>query len=799
MGCPAIECPVEGRHCSAPLRELRRIDRCHAQSLGEIVRIESIVVQADFCFGQQPLVLGDLKKVNFIFAPNGAGKSTISNMLAQQPSDAVERANWTVARAAIPIRVFNEAYRARVLTERVNGIFTMGESSELINKEIESLEKGKGSRSDDRDAWRKSIGPGANENKTDGLIGEIAIARDVARSSVYAAHNAVDRSLVPIVFAGFRGNKAKFFEEARKRFSAMDSVKFNVDWESLKSRAQSLSGDKETRSKLPSITTTSLISAEHIAEVARKSSHGGGGGFTELIKRLKNEDWVSQGRQYIDEAQEKCPFCQNQAPADLEEELAKYFQGGFDSALLSSITIERTANARAETVENEISALEAALSRDPEIDSDDFSSSISNVRTAATLLLAQLHERTAHPTQPVEVSDTVLSVAELVKLIEAENEKVRIHNQLVDNAGDERRKLVAEGWEAFVSGNIVSGEIRKFNGIEKAKETAIANLQAKITESEQEDREANQELTRLRNSISNTIEVAERINLLLKAMGFHRFSLSTAGEASGGYRIVREDGSKAFDSLSEGEKSFICFAYFWESLFGSAVASGAPEDVVAVIDDPISSLDSDALFMIAAFVRDAAKRATTGNTNLRQLIVLTHNTQFHHEAAYTADRGSKERRYFRLVKDLSGITTVRDDGHKSKIRGSYALLWHAVVEAARNEDESDLVRVGVFNIVRRILEGYFKTIGNVSDFERPKNVSATEERMVSQFHVWANSGSHTIADDIDQTIDVGRTKDFLRLFMQYFDIQGHGSHFDMMVAASEGTDLLEPDQLFARS
>ena len=82
--------------------------------------------------------------------------------------------------------------------------------------------------------------------------------------------------------------------------------------------------------------------------------------------------------------------------------------------------------------------------------------------------------------------------------------------------------------------------------------------------------------------------------------------------------------------------------------------------------------------------------------------------------------------------------------------------------------------------------------------QKPSNVSPTEEGMVSQFHVWANSGSHTIADDIDQTIDVGRTKDFLRQFQQFFDIQGHGAHFNMMVAASEGADLLEPGKLFAR-
>lgn len=766
--------------------------------MGEIVEIESIAVQADYCFGEQPLRLDGLKKVNFIFAPNGAGKSTISGMLSRQPSDAAQRATWDVAPTNLPIRVFNEAYRSRVLTERVNGIFTMGDTSKTINDQIDTLKGEIRDRISERDKWRKEIGPGPDENTPNGLLGEIESYRVAARKAIFSAHKDIDESVIPIVFEGHRNSQDKFFDEARKRFGEIQPSNLDVDWEQIKTRARSLSSGKKIRVKLPGITTVNLISPDDVAEVASKSSHGQNGKFAELIQYLKNEDWVSKGRDYVDEARGKCPFCQNQAPTNLEHDLAQYFEGGFDAALQRSIKIENAVKVLAVKLEGEISALEVALSRDVEVAEEDFSPAISRVGEAAKLLLSELRERSAHPTQPIAVSDVDTVVSELAKLVDAENEKIEQHNQIVENAGVERAKLVNDGWVAFLSGTAVNIEMKKFNGFDSRKQKVITGLRTKISESEQADNLANQKIDDLQKSISNTSDVAHKINKLLTAMGFHRFRLSSAGESSGGYRIVREDDTPAFDSLSEGEKSFICFAYFWESLFGSEVASGVPEDVVAVIDDPISSLDSDALFMIAAYIRDAAKLATKGTTNLRQLIVLTHNTQFHHEAAYTSDRNSQERRYFRLVKDLTGFTTVRDDKNESKIRGSYALLWHSVVEAARTEDESDLVRVGVFNIVRRILEGYFKTIGNVKDFDRLKDVSPTEERLVSQFHIWANSGSHTIADDLDQTIDVGRTKDFLKLFKQFFDIQRHGAHFDMMVAASGGESLLKPDQLFAR-
>ena len=59
------------------------------------------------------------------------------------------------------------------------------------------------------------------------------------------------------------------------------------------------------------------------------------------------------------------------------------------------------------------------------------------------------------------------------------------------------------------------------------------------------------------------------------------------------------------------------------------------------------------------------------------------------------------------------------------------------------------------------------------------------------FEIWANAGSHTIADDVDQVNHVGSTKNFLRLFHKYFILAGHESHFNMMITASGGDELLK--------
>src|SRR5699024_4316625 len=122
------------------------------------MKIDTITVDAPYCFGSSPLVINDLTEVNVIFAPNGAGRSTISTTPARQPNEAENRKTWEPAPTNLTIRVFNEEYRSRILNEHVDGIFTIGDKSESISNQIEQLESEKLRRSAERDERRKKIG-----------------------------------------------------------------------------------------------------------------------------------------------------------------------------------------------------------------------------------------------------------------------------------------------------------------------------------------------------------------------------------------------------------------------------------------------------------------------------------------------------------------------------------------------------------------------------------------------------------------------------------------------------------------
>lgn len=761
--------------------------------------IKKISVTADYCFGTQPLVLENLSKVNFIFAQNGSGKTTISNTLAGQPSDAPARVAWTTAATPLPIRVFNERYREHVLQERVDGIFTMGAAAGTVVDRIAELESERQHRKRERQDWETTIGSKGDEPT--GLYAEIEREESVAKDEVYRIYNEYrdkDSIVADIVFKGFNRNRVKILDETLRRNALPLTGDPTSTWDSLKPRAATISGDSAPRRKMPSLSTRSVLEASELQDLNATKPTTSGSSLSSLIHQLANEDWVSEGRKYLNEENTCCPFCQQPVPPNFLQRLEDHFASGFDAQLQRAHDIKRLVSGRLNNLKVEISAVRKFVEGETLADQTPFITNIQRVESECTIIESRLSDKVAHPTTAVSVDDVTSAVDALQFLISSFNEEVKQHNTVVSNAQEERKKIVEDGWRVFLSDRAVKGALSRYQRVTTLKNKNISELEQLIADSEDLDTADEVELLALREQVSNTQEVADRINGTLNAMGFHRFHIQAESGVSGGYRIVRADGSFAHESLSEGERTFLCFVYFWESLFGTSESGAEPEDVVAVIDDPISSLDSETLFLVAAHVRQAAGWAISGQNNLKQLIVLTHNTQFHHEAAYEIDRSSRpHRRYFRLLKQVQGITIAKDDGHVSKIRGSYPLLWDSVVEAARSEDESNLVRVGVFNIVRRIIEGYFKTIGQVSDYQMPGGLAVFEERVILMFHMWASSGSHTIADDMDQTIDVGGTQQFLRLFRRYFDLQGHSAHFDMMLSASNGEELAMQGEVFA--
>ena len=99
------------------------------------------------------------------------------------------------------------------------------------------------------------------------------------------------------------------------------------------------------------------------------------------------------------------------------------------------------------------------------------------------------------------------------------------------------------------------------------------------------------------------------------------------------YKVVRGD-KKVAVRLSDGERHFLSFLYFYNRVKGCD-ENGVLKDKIVVIDDPVSSLDGNALFIISSLVREMIevcynntdyRGQTVKGDYIKQLFILTHNS-----------------------------------------------------------------------------------------------------------------------------------------------------------------------------
>ncbi len=131
-----------------------------------------------------------------------------------------------------------------------------------------------------------------------------------------------------------------------------------------------------------------------------------------------------------------------------------------------------------------------------------------------------------------------------------------------------------------------------------------------------------QTLRDLNNQSSSTGKAIGEINKYIKSLlGRENLFL----ELNGGkpYYLIKRDNENA-ENLSEGEKSAISFAYFLAKFDESDFNF---KEGIVVIDDPISSLDSNILFQAYSLIM----KFFNGKRDFEQLFILTHNYHFFRE------------------------------------------------------------------------------------------------------------------------------------------------------------------------
>ncbi len=715
--------------------------------------------------------LHGLKQINFIFGTNGSGKTTISRVLADSAAYPTCPMIWQRGRA-VETLVYNSDFVERNFTEHLRGIFTLGELEAGKLEQIEEARQKVSGYQEQIDKLKLQLGSTAEGTGKVGDLKRLRVAFEERCWQIKSEHDAEFKR----AFEGLRNSKERFcdrvIDEAAGNNSELQSL------EVLRTKALSVFSDGAAKiaplstfdiSKLASFESDPILSKRVIGKEDIE--------LAPLIRRLGNSDWVRAGLHFVEGADTPCPFCQK----TMEAELVRKLNDLFDETYLADIeAIDSLRDAYATWSQAILDVSESALTSGSVIDPDAFRPLVERLRAIIDLNKTHLERKRREPSSRVTLEPVADAASAIATVIANANAEISRHNTLVDNLAAERTTLTSEIWRFVCDAN--KAAIDEFISNKTTLDKTLEGMSNGLTSKAADLAAAKRTLSDLEASVTSVQPTVTEINGILGSFGFTSFRLATAGDRNESYVIVRDDGSSATNTLSEGERSFISFLYFYHLIRGSIEASGVNSDRVVVFDDPVSSLDSDVLFIVSALIKRVLTEACSGAGRIKQVFVLTHNIYFHKEVTFDPDRKVEKRSHetFWIVRKTDGGSTINGFPN-NPIRTSYEMLW----EEVRNPVRPSLT---IQNVLRRILEHYFTILGNMDKDSIVQKFSGRDQQICSSLFSWINDGSHNFADELYVSLDETTVEKYLAVFRRIFVETGHEAHYKMMLGPAAVAD-----------
>lgn len=529
---------------------------------------------------------------------------------------------------------------------------------------------------------------------------------------------------------------------------------------------------------------------------------------TELAGFLRDigaTEWMRQGHDlFAHEAGGRCPYCGEKLPVDFEQT----FIDSFDNRYQDNLRLLSEFMARYKKAANDmfvpLQAIPAELY--PQIDLKPYTDKMAVLKAAIQANIESIKSKIDNPASTVTITAVQPILDELADIISGFNTMIDANNAIVA-AGPAKRTECTDavfGVLAFKLKDVIAAYRRNDSDIQDQLDALEKEIQG-YTDSLAE---IEKQLKTLRGSTVETDTAKDSINQMLRDSGMRGFSLQPKRGVDNVYEVRRPDGTIA-DNLSEGEKNFIAFLYFYHLVHGSNSADGDTREKIVVIDDPVSSMDSGSLFIVSTLVRQMIEicRNNADNRNsvakgnfIKQIFILTHNAYFHREVSYSYitkyDYAS-----FYLIRKIGTKSTIKlfDDVDPNEptqrininpVKNSYAALWDEYREVQS--------AVPLMNVIRRILEYYFLQLcgyegsvlrqvilvqGKEDGYYKDADGNDDEEKyqLASAMLAYINASSIGMSDGMDYVEDCLNADECRRIFEMIFELMNQKQHYDMML------------------
>jgi len=734
---------------------------------------------------EEQVEINDIKKINFFYGGNGSGKTVLSKVIAKPDNNSTCKVEWE-NNSKLKTVVFNEDFVRNYFYEskELDGIYTIGEGAGDIEDQIKTKKEGKTQIENDKKSLDITLGK--QKEKLEEVVDNF---RRLCWKDIYQKYqNNFDE-----IFAGYKNSKQNFAERLLKEFSENTSQLRSEDYLTQQY-------DLLYKEELKIINELNLISKDIITQFGELESNEilwtkiigkKDVDIASMIEKLHNHDWVRQGKQYYEQNynEEKksyiCPFCQQATPDDFKKKLEEYFDETYENQIkkLNTLT-EEYKNLHNELTQYFDDLLLTEGNKYFESKKENIKNQINLIKKTLENNVILIEGKKEKPSEDVKIQSILELINKFNNLIADVNNDIKKYAEIFNNQKNEKEKLNSEIWKYFC--DEIKTEIEKYNEDKDDIEGAIDEINKQIGEKNRQIEGIKTDISELEKQIKSVKLTVDSINTLLEKFGFRGFKLDTT-EDEKHYRVIRENGKSAKENLSEGERNFIVFLYFYHLIQGALNPDeNINESKIVVFDDPVSSLDSDVLFIEATLIKDILRkiRSNDNNTNIKQVFILTHNTYFFKEVTYISSRESKNHRndtmYYIIRKNKNVSSIISYD--KNPIKTTYQLLWDVV----KNENADCIC---LQNSMRRIIEFYFNTLADLNEEELlGKFKDQNEQKICRSLISWMNVGSHDVFSSIDYSPTSTEIDNFKNVFKSIFCETGHSAHYNMMMGSNDNQE-----------
>lgn len=338
----------------------------------------------------------------------------------------------------------------------------------------------------------------------------------------------------------------------------------------------------------------------------------------ELDEHRTQETWAHEGYQYHSQNHLKnCLLCGNAISKDRFDNLAKHFSKEVNAIAAEARDLEMFFAAAQNTLSGLPKTLPDPLDLVPVLREEykalleELDTPLSQGLDVVNGLVSAIKKKREAPATSFEIDVDALteslsawqtSFQEWVQAVE----KILVQNKQAGQTRDEDRKQAQQ----IIRDYLLAQAHPRFVGLNDQKQ----GDDTICTELTTEEARLKNEIKSLEASLQDHAAGAEHIDKEVAAFLHH--SGITMTPVHGGYELTR-DGTPV-RKLSEGEKTAITFCHFVTSLIGD---DRKLEDLIVVVDDPISSLDTRSLTYMNGLIQYKLQ-------NAHQLFIFTHNLTF---------------------------------------------------------------------------------------------------------------------------------------------------------------------------